>query len=101
MRAHSPGQSAHSAQNQPAIERRGDCASFILNVANALEKVVVLFRDQNSAQNVAMAAKIFCGGMQNQIGAEIEWSLKNRRPGIIADANRVHVVNDFADRRKI
>ena len=39
MRPHPPRQRAHSAQNQPAIERRGDRAAGILDGANALEKI--------------------------------------------------------------
>src|ERR1051326_4992438 len=34
MRAHPPWQSAHPPQDQPAIERRGDCAAFVLNTAD-------------------------------------------------------------------
>ena len=60
MRAHPPGQRAHSAQDQPAIEGRGDRAAFILNIANALKEIVVTFRNHDSAENIAMAAEIFC-----------------------------------------
>ena len=97
MRAHPPGQRSHSAQDQPTIERRGDRAAFILNVANALEKIAVAFCNHNSAQNVAMAAKIFCGGVKNKVGAEIERSLKNGRPGIVANAERTGVMHNFCN----
>src|SRR5438132_1205538 len=66
---------AHSAQNQPAIERGGDRAAAILNAANALEEFGVDLCDDNSTSYVAMAAEIFCRGMQNQVCAEIEWAL--------------------------
>src|SRR5713101_6206379 len=86
MRAHSPRQGSHSPQNQPAIERRRDRAAFILNVANPLKEIVVAFCDHDSTENVAMPAEIFGGGVKNKIGADLERSLKNRRPGIVADA---------------
>ena len=61
MRAHAPRQRAHSAQNQPAIEGRGDRAAFVLNAAHAFEKFIVGLGHDNSAGHVAMAAEIFCG----------------------------------------
>ena len=65
MRAHSPRQRAHAAQDKPAIERRGDRAALVLNAADSLEKSVVCFGNDNSSQNVAMAAKIFRRGVQD------------------------------------
>ena len=65
MRAHSPRQCAHAPQNQPAIERRGDCAAAVLDVADALKKFIVRLCDDNSTEHVAMAAEIFRRGMQN------------------------------------
>src|ERR1051326_3241104 len=58
MRAHPPWQSAHPPQDQPAIERRGDCAAFVLNTADPLEEVAVFFRNDNSTKNVATAAQV-------------------------------------------
>ena len=75
MRSHPPRQGTHAAQNQPAIERRGDRAAGILNRANTLKKGIVLFCDDDSAGYIAMAAKIFRGRMQNQINPQIEWAL--------------------------
>ena len=42
-----------------------------------------------------MSAEILGGGMQNEIGAQIEGSLKYRRPGIVANAKRAGVVQNF------
>src|SRR5438046_3450067 len=72
--AHPPRDRAHPAQNQPAIERGGDRAAAILNAANALEEFGVDLCDDNSTSYVAMAAEIFCRGMQNQVCTEIEWA---------------------------
>src|SRR3982751_4072475 len=85
MRAHPPRQGAHSAEDQPAVEGRGDGAALILNIPNTLEKITVSFGDHDSAQDIAMAAKVFRGGVKNKIGAEIERPLKNGRPGIVAN----------------
>src|SRR5262245_8043864 len=60
VRPQSPWDSAHAAQDQPAIERRRNCSAFVLNAADALEKIVFIFRHNNSAENVTMTAKIFC-----------------------------------------
>jgi hypothetical protein len=73
--AHPPRHRAHSAQNQPAIKRGGDSATAILNAANALKEFGVDLCDDNSTSHVAMAPKVFCRGMQNQVWAEIEWAL--------------------------
>ncbi len=50
MCAHPPRQRAHAAQDQPAIERRGDCAAGVLDTANRLEKIVVVLCNDNSAE---------------------------------------------------
>src|SRR5213593_1243981 len=84
--AHPPRDRAHSAQNQPAIERGGDRAAAILNAANALKEFDVDLCDDNSTSHVAMAAEVFCRGMQNQVGAQIERSLYHRSPCIVANA---------------
>jgi len=97
MRAHPPWQCAHPAQDQPAIERRGDCAAFVLNAADALEKFAIIFRHHDPAENIAMAAEIFCGRMKNKISAEIERPLQHWRPRVIANAERAGVVNNFGD----
>src|SRR5581483_3580965 len=101
MRPHSPWQCAHAAQDEPTIERRGDGAAGVLNVANAFEKVVVDLADENSAEHIAMAAEIFRGRMQDDIDAEVERALDDRRPGIVANANRISGVSHFRDRSKI
>ena len=94
MRAHPPWQGSHSPQNQPAIERRGDGAAFILNTANLLKKIVVSFRDHESPENVSMAAEILCGRVKDKIGAEIERPLKDRGPGIVTNAKGAGVAYD-------
>ena len=48
-----------------------------------------------------MAAKIFCGRMHDQIRAEVERSLNDRRPGVVADQERAGRVRDFGDRREV
>src|SRR5204863_394106 len=58
MRAHAPRQCAHPAQDQPAIERRGDRAAFVLNAADPLKKFIVCLSNDNSSENVAMPAEI-------------------------------------------
>ena len=59
MRAHAPRQGAHAAQDQPAIKRRGDCAALVLNAAEALEKIILYPGNNDSSENVTMAAEIF------------------------------------------
>src|SRR5437762_13675804 len=95
---HPPWQCAHPPQNQPAIERRGDCTAAILNAANALVELGVDLCDDNSTSHVAVAAEIFCRGMQNQVGAEIERALQHRSPCIIENAEHSDVVKDMRDR---
>src|SRR6267154_2881546 len=97
MRAHPPRQRAHSPQNQPAIERRGDRAAAILNATNTLEEFHVDLCDDNSTSRVAMAAEVFCRGMQNQVGAEIERALQLRSPCIVANTEHSGVVKDLHD----
>ena len=101
MSAHPPWQGAHSAQNQPAIERRGNCSAAILDGANALKKFIVDLAHDDAAGDIAMAAKVFGRGMQNEIGAEIERPLQHRRPGIVANQKCAGVVNDPGHGRKI
>src|ERR1700732_2704964 len=72
VRTHPPWQRSHSAQDQPAIERRGDSAAGILNRANPLEEIAFLFCDHDSAKHIAMTAEVFGRRMQDQIGAELE-----------------------------
>src|SRR5215813_8322733 len=95
MAAHPPGEGTHAAQNQPAIEGRGDRSALVLNTADPLEKIVFNLRHDNSSQNVTMTAEIFGRGMQNQINAEIEWALQRWRPGIIANRNRPGSARNF------
>src|ERR1043166_4273456 len=78
VRTHSPWQRAHPAQNQPAIERRGDRPAGILNRANPLEEIALLSCDDDSAKHIAMTAEVFGRRMQDQIGAELERPLQNR-----------------------
>src|SRR6478736_9290437 len=92
VRAHAPRQCAHPAQDQPAIERRGDRAALVLDAADPLKKFIILFRNDDSSKNITMSAEIFRGGMQDEIGAEIEWSLQHRRPGVVANEKRAGVV---------
>src|SRR6266550_6431568 len=65
MRPHPPRQGAHPAQNQPAIERRGDCAARILDAANTLKELAILFYNDDSAGYVAMPTEILRCRMQN------------------------------------
>src|SRR5207248_9110697 len=60
MCAHPPGKRAHAAQDQPAIERRGDSTALILNAPDTYEKIALSFRNDNSSEYVAMTAEIFC-----------------------------------------
>jgi len=53
-----------------------------------VKKFVVAFRDNDSTEHITVAAKIFGGGMENEIGAGFERPLNNGCPGIIAHANR-------------
>src|SRR5215216_1082683 len=101
MRTHAPWQCAHPTQNQPAIERRWDSAAFILNTADPLKKFIIFFGDDNSSENVTMSAEIFCCGIQDQVGAEIEWSLQHRRPCVVTNKSRSGVVRDFSKRSQI
>ena len=101
MSAHSPRQRAHAAQDQPAIKRSGDRAAGILNAANALEKFIIDLTDNDPTKDIAMAAEIFRGRMQNKIATEIERPLNNRRPGVIANRNCANVTSDLRDRGKI
>ena len=48
-----------------------------------------------------MAAEIFCRRVNNEIGAEIERSLQNRRPGVVANGDRARLAHNFRYRRKI
>jgi len=68
VRAHPPRQRAHAAQDEPAIERRGDCTAGVLDAANVLKKFVVVLCNDNSTGYVTMAAEVLCRGMKNQIG---------------------------------
>ena len=69
--------------------------------AHALEKFIVLFRDNDPTDDIAMAAEIFRGRMHDEIGAEIERSLNDRRPGVVANAERAACVHDFGDGREV
>src|SRR4030095_7582569 len=64
MRAHPPRQGTHAAQDQPAIKRRGDCSALVLNAADTLKKIALKLRNDNSPEDIAMAAEVFCCGMQ-------------------------------------
>src|ERR1700736_4507198 len=61
VRPHPPRHRPHSAQNQPAIKRRGDSTGRILDRANSLEKFGLLLRHHDSTENIAMTTKIFSG----------------------------------------
>ena len=78
-----------------------DASSRRLNRADSLKKFVVPFRDNDSAEHIAVAAKIFGGGMENEIGADFEWPLNDGRPGIITNANRPGFVRDLCHGRQI
>jgi hypothetical protein len=65
MRTHPPGNGAHAAQDQPAIERRGDRSTLVLNTADTLEKIILHFGNNNSPEYITVTAEIFCRGMQD------------------------------------
>src|SRR5437763_16946152 len=100
VRSHPPGQCFHSTQNQPAIEGRGHRAGRRLNRADSLKKFVVPFCDNDSAEHIAVAAKIFGGGMEYEIGADFEWPLNDARPGIMTNGYSTGSVRDLALRRR-
>ena len=65
MPAHPPRQGTHPAQDQPAIERRGDRSTLVLNTADTLEKIILHFGNNNSPEYITVTAEIFCRGMQD------------------------------------
>ena len=101
LRVHSAGQRLNTAMHQPAIERSGHRAADRLDLAQTLEKFVIPPRDQCAAEHVAMAAKIFRGRMHDQIRAEGEWSLNDRRPCVVANQKRAGPMRDLGHRRNV
>jgi hypothetical protein len=65
VRAHAPRQCAHPAQDEPAIERRGDRATLVLDAADPLKKFIIAFGNDNAAHDVTMPAKIFGRGVHD------------------------------------
>ena len=80
------GQGADATQDEPAIEGRRDGAGSALDGSDFFEKRALFFRDDGTAGDVAMAANVFRGGMNDEIGAEIEGALDDGRPGVVAKA---------------
>ncbi len=101
MGTHSPGQRLHSAMHQPAIERRRHRAADDLQLANALEKFVVLPRDDSASHHVAVAAEIFRSRMHDEIDSERERSLDHGAPGVIDDEARPGRVRDLGGRGEV
>ena len=97
MHAHPAGERAHSAQDQPAIEGRRNSAGRALNLTDALKNSRCLFRDNSTAHHIGMATEIFRCRMHDEIRAEIERALHDRRPGVVASAKRAGVMRDFRD----
>src|ERR1700751_5092102 len=97
MRAHTPRQRAHSAQDQPAIERRGDGTALVLDAADPPKEFIVFFGDDNSSEDIAMPAEILRCGVEDGSGAEIEWPLQERRPGVVTNESRAGVVYDLSN----
>src|SRR5437764_13810376 len=95
MCAHSPRQGAQTAEHKPAIKWGGHSAAFALNISDSAKEFALLPPDHNAPENVAMAADIFCGRVQNDINAKVEWPLQSGRPGIVTNADGASGMSAF------
>ena len=77
LRADAPGQGVDAAKGQPAIERRRHAAAIALRLAGTLEEVIVVTGDERAADDVAVAADVFRGGVGHHVDAAIERLLED------------------------
>src|SRR5207253_5894938 len=85
LRAYAPGQRSNTAQREPALEGRRHGATPLLDSTRlGEERVFLVARDERAAEDVAVPAEILGGRVHNDIGAEIERTLKHRSgPGVV------------------
>jgi hypothetical protein len=72
-----------------------------LDLVDPLGKLRPGFRDDRAARHVGMSAQVFGRGMHDQIRAEIQRPLNDRRPCVIAGADRARAVSDLRDRGNV
>ena len=95
MGPHAQGESPHASQHEPAVEGRRHCAVRRLNAPDPPEKVVFNASQHGTPKNVSVPAKVLCGGMDGEVGAQLERTLQYRRcPGVVAHAQRASLVCD-------
>ena len=75
---HSRNESFDPPKDKPAVKRRG---ALPQGVREELDPVGqrLLFRDNGPSDDVAMAVEVLRGGMNDQVGAELERALVDRR----------------------
>src|SRR5689334_5154212 len=96
MTSHPAGQGLHPAMDQPTIEWGRNRTANCLHLADSLKEFALLASDHSTAKDIAVAPKIFRGRMHDEIGAEIEWALDKRRPGVVAGEKSASPVRDFS-----
>ena len=99
MRAHAPRQCAHSAQDQPAIEWRRHRAAGNLRRAQRWKNSLSSFATMIPPMTSQWPPKYFVVECMTKSAPSVERPLNDRRPGVVADANRAAFVHDFVHGR--
>src|SRR2546423_15455661 len=98
VRAHAPWECADSAQQEPAVERRGYGAANLLEQSEPFHELVFHARDDGATEQVAVSAEILGGGVHHEIRPEPERKLEHRcRPRVVHDAARANCVRELGE----
>src|SRR5210317_606191 len=73
----SQGQCFQAAQKKPAVKRWQNCAGRVLQEVKFFTKLFVS-SDENAGTEIVMAAQIFGGAIDDDVGAELERPLQDR-----------------------
>ena len=84
MAVHPHGERLDAAQDEVAVERRGNRAGGVLHVAQSLGELVVVDGD-DATDDVAVAAEVLRRRVDDDVGAEGEWLLEIRRGERVVD----------------
>ncbi len=102
MPLHPQRQRLDSAQCQKGIERRGNASQSVLQVLQALLQRSVGAHDRSAAEGVGVPVQVLCRRMHDDVAAEFQRPLnERRRESIVADREQAVAPGEIGHRPQI
>src|ERR1700694_3323450 len=102
MSLHPIGQGPNTAQDQPAIKRRGNSSYHPLNRLDAFKEGFIVLDDHCSPKHITMSTKICRHGVHDHIGPQLKGMLEHGGcPGVITCQQHSSLVGKGCDLSKV